>query len=115
MVMQLPTPDGEEAPKFVDMDKHPLDADTCVILPPHATARIIAQGGMFTIHHCPKQVFAPDGLQEVIIDKDYRQDLRHLLHRLGVNRATLFPDLDGIATHLKWLEKNALEGFERDP
>lgn len=70
---------------------------------------------MFTIHRCPTQVFAPDRIQEVIIGKDYRQDLSCLLHRFGVNRATLFADLDGIATHLKWLEENALEGFERDP
>lgn len=107
---------GKYEPKFVDVDKgHPFVVDTCVILPPHAAARIIAQSGMFTIHRCPTEVFAPEELQHVIIAKEYKSELRQLLHRLGVNRATLFPDLDGIATHLKWLQKNALDGFERDP
>lgn len=86
-----------------------------MVLPPHADARIIAQSGMFTIHSCPTEQFKPEGLHEVVIDKKYKHQLRCLLHRLGVNRATLYPDLDGIATHLKWLEENALEGFERDP
>lgn len=109
---------GKWKPKFVDVGGekgNPLELGTCVVLPPHADARIIAQSGMFTICDPPTDQFTPEGLHEVVIDKKYKRQLRCLLHRLGVNRATLFPDLDGIATHLKWLEENALDGFERDP
>ena len=31
-----------------------------------------------------------------------RRDLKKTLHRYGMNLRTLFPGLDGIATHIRW-------------
>ncbi|RYU94645.1 FRG domain-containing protein [Emticicia agri] len=69
--------------------------------------RIINQNGLFTIHPYPwiEEYNSPD-LSTVIIDLSYRRELRKLLNRMGVNQATIYPGLDGIAGHIKWMETN---------
>ena len=36
--------------------------------------------------------------------------LKLALSRAGINRASLFPDLDGIAGHINWLHKWGIRG-----
>lgn len=68
--------------------------------------RIINQNGLFTIHPFPWIEYKPEGLETVMIDLDYRRELRRLLNRMGVNQATMYPGLDGVAGHIRWMETN---------
>ncbi len=67
--------------------------------PPHVSPRITVQGGCFTAHpDAGAQVTPrPGELRRIIIDRDARSALRENLLKIGINRASLFPDLDGIA------------------
>lgn len=104
--------DGDFTPKFVDLDKHPFMTSNAVISPPQVAPRIIAQSGVFTIHRPPTKPFTSPYLEKIIIHDEYKADLRKLLHRLGINGATLFPDLDGVSRHLDWLCSNRLDGYK---
>jgi hypothetical protein len=50
------------------------------------------------------QEFREDGLEQITIPAALRQHLRDVLDTYGVNRGTLFPDLDGQARYIKWLK-----------
>ena len=64
--------------------------------------RIINQLGVFTIHPCPTDVFSPANLEKLIIPQKVHQELKKTLDKYGVNRATLFADLDGLASYIAW-------------
>lgn len=82
-------------------DSDPFDTDQILdFQPPHLTSRITVQGGSFTSH--PDSGATPRGswpgdLRRITIPHHHRHQLRDELRRLGVDRASLFPDLDGIA------------------
>jgi hypothetical protein len=68
--------------------------------PPHITPRITVQGGCFTAHPLTKPRNAATWageLRRIIIPRASRAGIRRNLPMLGVTRAALFPDLDGIA------------------
>lgn len=85
--------------------------------------RITRQGGIFTLH-CPPHLAlsdrlrAEDILEKIIIDKSYTKQLSFDLSFYGVNRMTLFPDLDGVAAHINWAAANrqfwAVSGAEQE-
>lgn len=73
--------------------------------------RISAQAGLFTVHKInengKKIRFETNRefknkLTKVIIPHDKFSTLRRQLHVLGVNNATIFPDIDGFCRHLEW-------------
>jgi hypothetical protein len=80
--------------------------------PSHLDARIVAQAGWFSVHHWVQRrtAFArldhlrdcKDRIERITIRPKYFADLRFHLDRLGINNATLFPDVDGLARHLNW-------------
>lgn len=72
-------------------------------VPTHVTRRITAQVGVFTIHPKPKEPFDSPEIRQLIIKKNFRKPLKKILYRYGIHRASLFPDLDGLARHIKWL------------
>jgi hypothetical protein len=73
-------------------------------LPRHVSARIRAQSGVFTAHPDPTEDFRRDKRVVAIrIKHAFRQEFKEVLYRYGVHRATLFPDLDGLARHIEWL------------
>jgi hypothetical protein len=88
---------------FNYQNKDPFSDVTGVkrITPASYTRRIEAQSGGFTIHEDPTLPFedlAPEGaLHRIIISKSFRNKLREILKGYGIHRASLFPDLDGIA------------------
>ena len=83
---------------------HPFEFDrVTAFFPPQFAARVIAQSGVFTIHPKPTQAWKPPNLGKVLIAKSFRQDLLHRLYNIGIHRAVLFPDLDGVATTLAWV------------
>jgi hypothetical protein len=68
--------------------------------PPHVSPRITVQGGCFTAHPDPDAQPTsprPGDLRRITISQDVRASLRESLLKMGINRASLFPDLDGIA------------------
>jgi len=75
------------------------------------TRRIAAQGGLFTIHKVPKggslvalerNPYFSQRLVKFLIPALAFSDIRKHLHGCGVNRFSLFPDLDGLSDHLAW-------------
>ena len=88
---------------------------TRVYVPRQTAARIRAQGGVFTVHKYIKerQDFVPleknrrciERLTKVLIRGDWFCEIRAGLDRYMVNDASLFPDLDGVCRHLKWLHE----------
>lgn len=96
---------------YIAKDKA-LDTNACdtplkvtdIILydPPQLHPRIIGQSGKFTVHPSPSQDFEqwPGFLNQIIIPKENRVQIRHDLFRLGIHYHNLFPDLDGIGKHI---------------
>lgn len=80
--------------------------ELAVVTPPAIDPRINAQSAIFTIGKDPSKQIAgppegPVGLA-IRIPHAQRGELRAELNRVGVNRMTLFPDMDGICSHFEW-------------
>jgi hypothetical protein len=73
-------------------------------IPRHLTRRITTQGGLFTIHPQPHEPFESEDMEKIIIPNAIRGDLKKTLNRYGVDRFSLFPSLDSLATHIEWLQ-----------
>ena len=71
--------------------------------PPHITQRIAAQAGVFTIHPNPSEPMKTDTMDKLVIQNAFRRDLKFILYRYGITRASMFPGLDGLAYHIQWL------------
>jgi hypothetical protein len=76
--------------------------DVGQVAPNHITPRITAQSGLFTIHPDPYVALDSSSITKLVIPLESREDVRKELHRLGINHASVFPDLDGIARHIAW-------------
>jgi hypothetical protein len=63
------------------------------------------QRGLFTIHRTPDQPWEPSSLRKWVIPTKSCLAIKLALSRAGINRASLFPDIDGIAAHINWLHK----------
>jgi len=79
---------------------------TEVILPPHLTNRIIAQSGIFTVHNNPNEEFVSTGIKKIMIKNSIRKEIKRALYLLGIHEASMFPDIEGIASYTKWLRTN---------
>jgi hypothetical protein len=98
---------GVQCPYVIDSrtDKWPDAHDVVAIYPPHLTPRITVQRGLFTAQRTPSVPWLPTQLKKWVIPWRVCLQLRLALNRAGINRASLFPDLDGIAAHLNWVHK----------
>jgi hypothetical protein len=91
---------------------HPMDYPGVALFKPMGIVpRITRQGGTFTIHGKPNLPMEDvmqntDELDRIVIDRTYRNELVFELSHYGVNRATLFPDLDGLSAHVNWMTSN---------
>lgn len=88
-------------------DKHDkLDdlEDVMLYYPPHISPRIPAQTGLFTVHKNPDQAFNPSTVVRITIGKS-PLTLKLNLNACGIHKASLFPDVDGLAEHQSWLYK----------
>lgn len=92
----------------------PLEvAKTKFFQPNHLTPRIVAQAGWFSVHvwNASDERFARldhddayhGRIERVLIPPTEFANLRASLDRVGINNASLFPDLDGLTLHLNWL------------
>ncbi|MGQ0556953.1 MAG: FRG domain-containing protein [Nitrospiraceae bacterium] len=98
-------------PVDVTCNPDPLSVTRIVLFrPPHVHPRIWTQSGMFTVHppHF-KSLKDPWGKippTRIRIPMAVRAKLRLELQRVGVHRASLFPDLDGVGQHVYELWRN---------
>lgn len=87
-------------------------SESIIRIRPGAVApRISRQGGIFTCHTPSSRDLEdnlPDGdqLEKLIIDKACKKEFAVQLSHMGVNRMSLFPDLDGVSQHINWSFKN---------
>lgn len=92
--------------KYITIENHPdpFEFDRVgKFIPRHISARITAQAGLFTIHPNPYSSFKNERIDRILIPNGFRHDLKVTLDRYGINRSSLFPDLDGLAQHIQWL------------
>jgi hypothetical protein len=92
---------------YISIEKRPdpyAQATIKRFLPRQITARITAQNGLFTIHPDPRADFRENAnVTAFIIKQNFRREFKKILFKYGVHRASLFPDLDGLAQHVEWM------------
>lgn len=98
---------------IVDIDKYPTPLKLKSIeplryIPSHVTPRIIAQNGLFTFHSREPEIpFESEFIDKIIIPANRRKRLKQELYRYGLHEASMFPGLDGIAEHIKWMNEKS--------
>jgi len=96
--------------KFIrtDLETNPFKRERIgKFIPNHISRRITAQAGLFTIHPNPDEEFQDSSVDKLIIAESARKAIKKTLSSYGINRATLFPDLDGLAQHIEWLRSES--------
>jgi hypothetical protein len=85
---------------------------TKVFKPNHITKRITAQFGWFTIHKSNREKqFIPfeqnkdysESLFKIMVKSECFAECKKRLHNYGINSASMYPDIDGLAQHVEWL------------
>ena len=82
-----------------------------IVYAPVVTNRIAGQGGMFTIHHDPRQEFqigfegadenSPRWIDKLVFSKEVAKQIQRALYFLGVRKGGIYPDLDGFSGDIK--------------
>lgn len=91
---------------FINVDRNPDPFKLKTIskfIPNHITPRITAQTGLFTVHPDPRKPLESKEIKRWVIPNSFRKELKRILDKYGVHRASLFPDLDGLSKHIGWL------------
>ncbi len=70
--------------------------------PKYLTTRITAQRGIFTVHNEPKEEFKSVGLQRWVLKKDCLSHIHSMLGAYGIDGASVFPSIEGIADYVKY-------------
>jgi hypothetical protein len=74
--------------------------------PPYISPRIQVQRSVFTVHRAPDVDYEPESVQKWEFPEGRPAfELRQIIDRCGVNRGSLFPDLQGLAQHVDWCHK----------
>jgi hypothetical protein len=94
-------------------DKDPFKGRTIKVFKPnHITKRISSQFGWFTIHKSDQdRNFIPfekhpdysSRLFKIKINSKSFKECKSRLHNFGINSASMYPDIDGLAKHVEWL------------
>ncbi|MCF2949270.1 FRG domain-containing protein [Paraglaciecola aquimarina] len=71
--------------------------------PSHATKRITSQSGMFTIHPTASMKLEPKSLKKILIPASRKKYFLEKLVKYGVHHGTIFPDLDGLSSYVRYL------------
>jgi hypothetical protein len=77
------------------------------VMPTRFFHRSAAQASILAVWGDPNLPFdnvinSPSGLWKIIVAGEARHCIRWSLHCLGINRETLFPDMDGLGRYLTW-------------
>jgi len=73
------------------------------LLPLHATRRVSAQSGAFTVHPTAQPTLDSDEINKIIIPGKLKREFLQNLVRFGIHHGTLFPDLDGLSNYIRYL------------
>ena len=88
---------------FPEHFTNPFEVDRVIrYLSRHINARHTAQDCMFTIHPDPEHAYDTENIDKVIIPSSVKNGIKITLGRYGIHRGTLFPDLDGLCSMIKW-------------
>lgn len=91
----------------LDSDFDPFKIKTIKrYIPKYWNPRITAQSGLFTVHPNPLKPYTSENITTTTISFGLRKKIKTRLNRFGMHEANLFPDLDGISSHIKWLRTN---------
>lgn len=116
---ELPDRDGAvycyEPDSFVKEEALPLDDElNCCgtgFIPRSVSSRILNQRAVFTVHHPPNQElrigcssFAKDhpNLAKLVVPSSMKTEILQILDAYGINHVGLFPDLQGLSSHINW-------------
>ena len=97
--------------KQINKDKKMIEnKDVLPLKPTAAVSRIVQQGGLFTYHGQPnvsldKALLEGDELDKLIIDSAFEESLLLDLNFYGINKLSLFPDLDGLSEYENWYRR----------
>lgn len=80
---------------------------TALYYPKGVVPRIARQGGIFSIHSSPSEPLDEENrwvkeIHKITIAREFREELKSQLSFYGINRLSLFPDLDGLADFTNW-------------
>ena len=92
---------------YIDVEEYPDPfryKEVGKFIPRHISPRITNQGGLFTIHPKPYEKFESDDMEKLVIPNRLRSTLKRTLNKYGVDRFSLFPSLDGLASHIEWVQ-----------
>lgn len=79
--------------------------DIVAFFPSHATRRITAQSGMFTIHPTHQMKLENKSIKKIVIPANRKKYFLEKLVKYGVHKATMFPDLDGLSSYIRYLNE----------
>ena len=81
--------------------------EIAIYRPPHISPRIPVQRSVFTLHPRPEEPpLAPPRVDMLILPRAPDAiELKERLDDCAINRASLFPDLDGLAQYTAWRHK----------
>jgi hypothetical protein len=86
---------------------NPFEIDEVIrFVPKHWDKRIIAQSGLFLLYPKPSIPWEHEKLEKILIHHSVRKKIKSILNNLGVNKSTVYPDIDGISAHIKWIKSN---------
>ena len=69
--------------------------------PSHATKRVTAQSGIFTIHPTKCMNLESNSIKKIVIPASRKKYFLEKLVKYGVHHATIFPDLDGLSSYIR--------------
>lgn len=104
----------------VRAEKEPWQLDRLwKFIPDIVTPRMQTQEGLFTIHNeidLPLDKYSDSEIkmETLHIPKQLKKKFVYLLYRLGVHRARLFPGIDGLGAHIKWMQTVSPEWLKDD-
>jgi hypothetical protein len=92
----------------VEGDADPFGiTEISVYRPSHVTPRIAPQWGIFTVHPRPTDDFRRSGLitEWHLSGTKASREIKRVLDSCGINYASIYPDLTGLARHIYWRYK----------
>src|SRR3954471_13694853 len=99
---------GVKGLPVIEADADPFAVErVSVYRPSHITSRIAPQWGIFTVHPRPTEDFRrhPDVLEWRLPTQSCCRQIKRVLDSCGINYASIYPDLSGLARHIYWRYK----------
>jgi hypothetical protein len=104
-IYRIPEDDNSFPYKGIYWQKSPFAANAPIAIEPiFINDRMLAQRGMFTVHHDdikPIESEFPDAIKKVVIPNSIISAAMEFLDLTNINEYSVFPDLAGIAGYLK--------------